>query len=306
MGEERAIGGYFELDQGLGHAELPEGVLLDSGRNALRHIVRKLKIRSMHIPHYICPVVAKALESEGCEIDRYSLDENMFPDRAFPLEDFVLYVNYFGVCGGKVDALARLYPNLIVDCAQAYLARPKGRASFSSPRKFFGVPDGGVAYGVGGSDYVADVSNGRVEHLIERSKNGPTPLGYDLFRRAEASLDRIDVYSMSDLTKSCLGKLNLQAARTRRRANFDYLRKNIPTSFPLDISGDDVPMVYPYVTKDRQLRSRLIAQKVFVALYWPDLCNCEMLSETVVPLPIDQRYTVADMMRISMLVCGAV
>lgn len=306
MGDEKAIGGYFELDPGLGNAALPDGVLLNSGRNALRHIVRKLNIRSIHIPYYICPVVADALVAEGCDIDRYFLDENMFPDRTFPAEDFVLYVNYFGVCGGKVDKLAKLYPNLIVDCAQAYFATPKGRASFSSPRKFFGVPDGGVAYGVDGSDYVADVSDGRMAHLVERLKNGPTRRGYVLFHRAETSLDGAEVFAMSSLTKSHLAKFNLQEARERRYMNFNYLRKNLPTSFPLDISEDDVPMVYPYVTKDRHLRSRLIDERFFVALYWPGIKNCSMLSETILPLPIDQRYSEVDMMRMSMFVRGAV
>ena len=40
MNNVKAIGGYFELDGGGGASHLPNGVLLNSGRNALRHIVR--------------------------------------------------------------------------------------------------------------------------------------------------------------------------------------------------------------------------------------------------------------------------
>ena len=304
MGNERAIGGYFELDSGRGVSALPDGVLLNSGRNALRHIVRKLGIRSIHIPHYICPVVADALAAEGCDMDRYSLDDDMFPDRTFPVDDFVLYVNYFGVCGRKVDMLAQLYPNLIVDCAQAYFARPKGRASFSSPRKFFGVPDGGIAYGVEGDEYAADVSEGRKGHLVERLENGPTPLGYELFRKAEASLDNAEVLLMSDFTRSCLSRLDMRSAAERRRENFDFLLQHLPTTFPLALSADDIPMVYPYMTDDAGLRRRLIEAKVFVALYWPGVANCGTVPDRLVPLPIDQRYLVGDVRRMVDVVCG--
>ena len=304
MGNERAIGGYFELDSGRGASTLPDGVLLNSGRNALRHIVRKLGIRSIHIPHYICPVVADALNAEGCEIDRYSLNDDMLPDRTFPVDDFVLYVNYFGVCGRKVDMLAQYYPNLIVDCAQAYFARPKGRASFSSPRKFFGVPDGGIAYGVEGDEYAADVSDGRKGHLLERLENGPTPLGYELFRKAEASLDNVEVSLMSDFTKSCLSRLDMKSAAKRRRENFDFFLRHLPTAFPLEPSADDIPMVYPYMTDDAGLRRRLIEAKVFVATYWPGVANCGRMADRFVSLPIDQRYLVDDLRRMIEVVRG--
>ena len=298
MGEGKAIGGYFELDPGRGSAALPDGVKLNSGRNALRHIVRKLNIRSIHVPYYICPVVPDALASEGCDIDRYSLDENMLPDRTFPSEDFVLYVNYFGVCGRKVDTLARLYPNLIVDCAQAYFAKPKGRASFSSPRKFFGVPDGGVAYGVPSSVYKEDVSDVRKGHLIERKEHGATPYGYELFREAEASLDGEEVLAMSEFTRSVLTTVDFLLAKQRRWANFAYLQEHLQTSFPLDLSKDDVPMIYPFVTDNPNLRTRLIENGIFVASYWPGVRNCSSLRERIVPLPIDQRHGIEDMNRI--------
>ena len=41
MSNAQAIGGYFELDGVGGTSPLPDGVLLNSGRNALRHIVRE-------------------------------------------------------------------------------------------------------------------------------------------------------------------------------------------------------------------------------------------------------------------------
>ena len=298
MDDARAIGGYFERDDGGGAFSLPDGVLLNSGRNALRHIVRMIGITHIHIPYYICPVVVEALVAEGCEVERYALSDDMLPDRAFPREDYVLYVNYFGVCGRNVDWLAAQYPNLIVDCAQAYFAHPKGRASFSSPRKFFGVPDGGVAYGVEAANYLEDVSDIRKGHLIERKKNGATTRGYELFRQAEASLDGAAVLEMSAYTKNCLRKVDLQNIKEKRLINFAYLHHHLSTSFPLRLAVDDVPMVYPYMTTDLKLRMRLINAKIFIASYWSGVRNSRSFQERILPLPIDQRYGEEDMKRI--------
>ena len=298
MDDARAIGGYFELDPGTGRSPLPDGVLLNSGRNALRHIVRKLGVKLIHVPHYICPVVADALEAERCRIERYALSDGMMPAGTLPVDDFVLYVNYFGVCGQKVDRLASRHPNLIVDCAQAYFAVPKGRAAFASPRKFFGVPDGGVAYGVEAAEFGEDDSTMRKGHLLERKEHGATPLGYELFCRAEASLDGCGVRGMSEWTRNGLSRVDLQAVRERRRANFAFLLEHLPTAFPLEMSKDDVPMVYPYVTDNPHLRERLIREKIYVALYWPGVGNCGSLPARILPLPIDQRYGEEDMRRI--------
>lgn len=289
------IGGYFELDPGGGNTPLPDGVLLNSGRNALRHIVRKLKIKSMWVPEYTCPVVWDALKAEKCELKFYSIGKDMLPTEKFPHDDFVLYTNYFGCCGKNVDTLAAEYPNLIVDCAQAYHAQPKGRASFYSPRKFFGVADGGIAFGVEAVAYEQDDSAVRQQHLIIRKEKGASS-GYPFFQAAEESLIGAPIRVMSAVTTAALQRFDAAAAIQKRRENFVFLHERLQTSFPLALADDDVPMVYPYVTEDVTLRSRLIAQKIYVAKYWPGLSSAaNVLAERIVPLPIDQRYCETDL-----------
>ena len=304
MRDVNAIGGYFELDAGIGQSSLPNGALLNSGRNALRHIVRMLGIQHIHVPYYICPVVIDAIEIEGCAVERYALTNDMMPDKTFPKDDYVLYVNYFGVCGRNVDGLASQYPNLIVDCAQAYFATPKGCASFSSPRKFFGIPDGGVAYGVGSGDYSEDVSDVRMWHLIERKKNGATSRGYELFRASEASLCEMAVLGMSSLTRDCLARVDLSNARNQRLSNFNYLQRCLPTSFPFALAEDDVPMVYPFMTDSQDLRARLIQERIYVASYWPGVSHCGNLQNRILPLPIDQRYGEKEMIHMIEIICS--
>ena len=294
----REIGGYFELDPGGGNTPLPNGVLLNSGRNALRHIVRKLKIKSMWVPEYTCPVVWDALKAEKCELKFYSIGSDILPTKKFPHDDFVLYTNYFGCCGKNVDMLAEEYPNLIVDCAQAYHARPKGRASFYSPRKFFGVADGGIAFGVEPAAYPQDDSSARQQHLIVRKENGASA-GYPLFHAAEESLIDAPIRAMSAATSAALMKFDAATAIRKRRGNFAFLHERLQTAFPLALADDDVPMVYPYVTDDATLRLRLIAKNVFVAKYWPDLdVAADVLAKRILPVPIDHRYCLDEMRRV--------
>ena len=305
----REIGGYFELE--CGHNPLyHKGVYLNSGRNALRYIIRKLGIRKLHIPYYTCPVVNQAIEAEECQIEQYELDADFMPARDFPANDFLVYNNYFGVCGKKVSELSARYPNLIVDNAQAFYSRQVGRAAFYSPRKFFGLPDGGLAIfkdeelNVQPPDLDADSSLGRISHLVKRIELGASA-GYAEFKAVSDQLVNAPVRAMSKLTAALFGNVDYKFVAARRQTNFGFLHERLHTSFPLALADDDMPMVYPYVTEDAALRSRLIAQKVYVAKYWPGLSHAaNALAERIVPLPIDQRYNLEDMKRVVEVVNG--
>ena len=267
--------------------------------------MRKLGVIRIHVPYYTCPVVWDALKAEGCKLEFYEIGQDFKPRNIFAKQDFVLYTNYFGCCGGIVDELAVDYPNLIVDCAQAYYVRPKGRACFSSPRKFFGVPDGGVAYGVDfkphGGEYTLDDSRDRMAHLHLR-KNGEVEKGYVAFRNAEASLDGAEIMCMSQETRHMLVHIDKERYADIRMSNFAFLENVLHTEFRFHRSSDDVPMVYPYITGNPRLRSSLIQEKIYVASYWPGVDNCGNLQERILPLPIDQRYDKKDMARIAEVV----
>jgi hypothetical protein len=61
-------------------------------------------------------------------------------------------------------------------------------------------------------------------------------------------------------------------------------------------------MVYPFLSADRDLKLHLIQKKIFVATYWPNVCEWAhvnsyeyFLANHLVSLPIDHRYSIADM-----------
>lgn len=276
-------------------ADFHNGVYLNSARNALRYIIRAYGIKTMRVPAYTCPVVWDAIGAENCEIRFYDIDDGFMPVHGCGKDDFILYNNWFGVCGKQVEAMAECHPNLIVDNAQAFYSAPKGLACFYSPRKFFGLADGGIAVcaKTAGEEYEQDVSFDRCSHLLKRMDLGAAA-GYADFQKNDASLNALPIRKMSALTRAMMGNIDYGVAKAKRLENFHYLEEKLGRRF--NLATDDVPMVYPYITNDDSLRQRLIENKIFVAMYWngaqPDL------TRKIVPLPIDQRYGLAEMARI--------
>ena len=294
----REIGGYFGLELGE-YSPVHDGVFVNSGRNALRYIIRCLGIKKLHVPNYTCPVVWQAIETEGCSIELYDIDDGFMPIKRFGKDDFIVYNNYFGVMGKNVAEMASDYPNLIVDNAQAFYSKQIGRATFYSPRKFFGVPDGGIAVFKDLSDDLhlsleTDISIDRVSHLVKRIEFD-AEAGYQDFKASSKAISELPVKRVSKLTLALMGSINTVSAAEKRRRNFDFFQEHLPTSFQFAMAEDDVPMVYPYMTDDPHLRKRLIQQKIFVASYWPDVQHCGNLPKRILPLPIDQRYNLSDM-----------
>lgn len=293
------IGGYFGIECGKAPLYHQDGFYLNLGRSALRYVVRALGIRRMHVPYYTCHTVAEALRSENCEPLFYAIDDEFLPEEDFPRDDFVLYNNYFGVMGANVGILSGQYPNLIVDNAQAYYTRPECRAAIYSPRKFFGLPDGGILVGrdLPRLDLRRATSWENSMHLLKRIDIN-AQAGYGDFVRSDENMENVPVLKMSKLTVALMGNIDAESAAKKRVENFSYIRNHLPMQFPFAMSDDDVPMVYPYMTNNIRLRSRLIQSKIYVASYWPGVRNCGDLQERIIPLPIDQRYDEKDMERI--------
>ena len=294
------IGGYLGLECGKS-VDFHNGVYLNSGRNALRYIIRAYRIKVLHVPIYTCPVVWDAIRAENCEIKLYEIDKDFRPVFTFEKNDFILYNNWFGVCGKKVKTLAEYYSNLIVDNAQAFYSSPKGLACFYSPRKFFGLPDGGIAIcsQKTNEEYEKDVSFNRCAHLLKRIDIGAAS-GYKDFQKNDASLNNFPIKKMSDLTHAMMGNINYEDVKNKRLENFKYLEENLGQFFNLET--DDVPMVYPYLSNDNSLRQKLIENNIFVATYWNGVQSD--LTQKIIPLPIDQRYGKEHMEKIIQIVLG--
>lgn len=303
----KAIGGYFELECGTRPLYYKDGIYLNICRSALRYLIRALKIKKIYVPIYTCNVVHDAILQEKCKIELYSLNDDFLPNKDFPKYDFILYNNYFGVLGNNVRALSNIYPNLIVDNAQAFYSQPPCRAAIYSPRKFFGLPDGGILRGkdIPNLNLEEGHSSNVCSHLLKRIDYG-AQAAYKDFTDNDRALENYSLQSMSNLTKSLMGNIDYEHAALTRKKNFETLHHNLKSIFPFAFATDDVPMVYPLMLKNGiEVRNKLISNNIFVARYWPnvlDSCTEKNLEyqfvNQILPLPIDQRYDENDMKRI--------
>lgn len=308
------IGGYFELElENKGHFIHDDGLLVNTGRNALELILRNLPSGSkVYVPKYTCDVVLEPFVKLGIPYTFYSINENLelAIDIQLGKHEYLLYTNYFGVKDSYVRKLSRIYHNkLIVDNAQALYMSPT-EICFYSPRKFVGVPDGGIAYLDGQlllKDYEQDFSYDRCSHLLKRLDIN-AGAGYSDFKAIANSLKNQPIKKMSRLTELLLSSIDFSIIRSVRMENFAALHSVLKDQNQLllsEINELSGPMVYPFMTDDMTLRQRLIDNKVFVATYWPNIYEwCSdgdveyTLCKSILPLPIDQRYNKEDINRI--------
>jgi hypothetical protein len=221
---------------------------------------------------------------------------------------YILYTNYFGCMDRYCEALAERYGRkLILDCSQALFFKPDNAARlFYSPRKFVGVPDGGCLYTDASlGSLQPDVSTSRYAHLVGRLDEGPES-AYRQFKSNDSSLSGAPLRAMSPSTRRLLASIDYDRVKARRRSNFERLHARLGARNGFAIPEvPDGPMVYPFLPDGTGLRDRLISEQVYVATYWPDVpSRCgegeveTLLTERLIPIPIDQRYGAADMDRI--------
>lgn len=312
----KPIGGYFEWEFPANGCSFPhsDGVLLNSGRHSLEYILKSLgEINRLWIPYYTCDVVLQPIERLGVPYSFYHINKDFTLSENIVLEDgeYLMYTNYFGIMDGYCKDLAAFYgARLILDYAQAfYTPHIAGVNTFYSPRKFVGIPDGGIAY-VNQSlclELEQDHSYGRCAHLLKRHELVPMK-GYNDFKESSHQIANSPMLQMSTLTQKMLQSLDYATIKERRITNFTLLHAHLASSNELQIPFIDsftCPMVYPYYTRNKELRHQLISNQVFVATYWPNVFEWAKegeveyeLCKNIIPLPVDQRYGEEDMRRI--------
>jgi hypothetical protein len=308
------IGGYFGLDLPDHGDPFPHAIKFQSGRAALRAVVERAGIVRAWLPAYICDAAIQAVNDAGAFVETYLLDDSLFPKglpSKLPDRSAILYVNYFGLCDANITRLLQRFPHkqLIIDNAQALFSLPtRVLASVYSPRKFVGVPDGGLlmsrGLGICGPEREDSASLDRMRHLLRRMAETAEE-GYADYLESEKSLDDTKPLAMSRITRRILAGIDMPMVRQRRRANFLALAKHLRkyNIHKWELDAKSVPLCYPLVVgfDVQQLKSDLIHKRIYIPTYWP---NCRprvadgiehRLTEWCLPVPCDQRYSLDHM-----------
>jgi len=307
----KSIGGYLEMQFLNGNEYYPHLLKLNTGRNALEYILKVKGYTSIYIPYFTCEVILEPLKKLGIPYQFYTIDDKFDPVLDFEVgpTECLLYTNYFGLKQETVTLLSKRFQNLIVDNSQAFFSDPLEEIdTFYSCRKFFGVPDGAYLHTTSTVrlKLERDISVNRISHLVKSIDLG-IESGYQDFLDNNNMLSNNPIRRMSNFSQKILAGIDYKECKYRRNSNFMYLHDFLLkyNDYSFDASSLNGAMVYPFVHTSTAFKEKLIEKKIYVPTYWPNVFDWTTrkmleyyLAEHLVALPIDHRYTHADMKRI--------
>ncbi len=309
----KSIGGFFEL-------ELPKGgspyhanaIALSTGRACLRLMLHNMSIRKCYVPYYTCDAVFHPFEAESVEMEEYGINTQFDPIYLPKLKDgeYFLYINYFGTKSQTVERLLSLYGDrLIIDNTHLFFHQGyEHNWSFTSARKYFGVPDGAYLYSPVDIQKLPPRFNEiSISHNFHRLI-GQQSLAHQEYTAYEKSLN-CDINSISTLSEQLLSVVDFEFVRQRRLENYYYLHKAFKdiNVFHAPDYLDDGPFAYPLITQHTVEKSKFYEQGLFIPSLWADPLRRPkdgfetdlMIARNLLPLPIDHRYDLNDMQYIA-------
>tara|TARA_B100000700_G_C15055362_1_gene862521 strand:+ start:795 stop:1778 length:984 start_codon:yes stop_codon:yes gene_type:complete len=312
-----SIGGYLGLQLPLHDEDVMQGMIkTNSARSAIKLVLAAVKAKKIWLPYYICESVINAVRDIGVQIGFYNVNSDFSVDPSLTLseDEFILVAEYFGIFKNHInDTLHRFgHKRTIVDCSQAYFSKPTAAlATVYSPRKFFGLPDGGLIYTCNENIQQPrardSTSQSRMSHLLKRLIDEPEA-GYEDYLEAEHSIAKLPVQGMSYLTERLLKSVDSRQVKQIRTKNAQHVHKYLSEYNQLDfvVDQDTSPLCYPFLPNVKvSSRLDLIKKRVFVPTYWPEVLNRVTKNSyewNVVTnclfLPCDQRYSEGEMDRL--------
>lgn len=304
-----SIGGYFSLELPLLREYHNSAIRLNNGRNCLEYILLNRKYKNVYIPYYICDAILKPFDKLGVNFNFYhiNIDFEIVENIALKDDEALLYTNYYGLKQQYITLLSQRYgERLIIDNTQAFFTKNlKGIDTFYTCRKFFGVSDGAYLYTTKllNRELEQDCSYHQMTHLI-KSIDVSQENAFSDFHNAENTIGNQDIKLMSKITQRIMQSIDYNKVAKIRQQNFQILHNKLKDRNMLNIKIEKgtTPLIYPYYSEDVKLREHLIRNKIYVAQYWPNVLEWTdkdsieySLTEKMIPLPIDQRYTEEDM-----------
>lgn len=295
----------MELNHGSEFHE--HGIALNSGRNGLRYLIRGRTIKRIWLPKLLCSAISDTCKKESVEILYYSIDKQLRPVLPQSLGgDWLYLINYYGQYSvEEIRHLGQIYKNIIVDNVQAFYTKPiDGLDTIYTCRKFFGVPDGGYLYTDCTLSEILqkDESYDRLTFLAGRLERSANEF-YSAYRENEQRIDELPLRRMSMVTQNLLRGIDYEQIKKDRERNFSYLQEHLRAINQLKLCLSDGPYMYPLLVKDgARIRKKLQEKKIYIPTLWPNVlqeCPVDSLEyqyvTDILPIPVDQRYSVRDM-----------
>ncbi len=304
-----AIGGFFELEVPANKRPYHAAAFaLCTGRACLGLALDTIRPTRVHVPFYTCDALVEPIALRQIPYTYYALNERLEPAALPRLQssELFIYINYFGVKKDHTNELRRHFgKRLLIDNTHDFFQRGfADNWSFTSARKYFGVPDGAYLY----SPFPLDIDLSRftgisVEHNLNRLL-GNLESGYRQYLEYEKSLNST-VHRISLLSESLLAQVPYDEVRGRRQRNFKFLHRELGSHNALaaDLGESGDAFCYPFLPAVPLAKDVFHARRFFIPSLWSDTLNRgvagfeleKSLSRELFPLPVDHRYTDKDL-----------
>lgn len=329
------IGGMFGLaDLSRMEGQFPpflvkRELFLCNARSGINILVDLLKPRRIWMPSFLCDALLKSIHNIDTRF--YEVGSDLQVSREWldtvQRDELVVLIDYFGFQFDPTLAM-RIRERgswILEDASQALLSLHVGNYSdfvLFSPRKFLGVPDGGILRfnanvdfsGIQLKDPPYDWWLKSINATILRREfdlYGGERSWFSLFQEIENNSPN-GPYSMNLLSKILLEhSFDYSCIIEKRIENYKVLN-NYLSQFALfpDLPADVVPLGYPIHLENREyVRKMLFDNNIYPPVHWPirdivpqKFVESHHLADTILTLICDQRYTPIDMQRIAEIV----
>lgn len=279
------------------------------------------------LPVYMPPVLVNLMHKAQIHYLYYDVSPTLEPSTNFLDKiqpgDCVIAIEYLGKpLSEEFLTAVRKHPDikLIVDRAQSLSYAPinEAQAVLYSPRKLFGVPDGGLLVGPGAEGVTPAVQDAMCPPLWEREKllleslelDGNTGREHETLMHKQENERIISRRTMSHLSRYLLERIPWQDVAEKRKRNWAYLYDRIGEYCLWKIPMPDfAPFAFPFLSPENlpceiihTLLTRLdiTCQRMWYRLPVPKLLYplAEALSKRLLLLPLHPRFSTRELDKI--------
>lgn len=302
-----------------------------SGRSALLAILLTIQknrnVNKVLIPEYNCESVISAVKTSGLKYELYSLSSDLsvnidFLKPKIEQNTIILLNNYFGLLEltETIEEIKSAEPSTIIveDDVQAFYYYKDNEQtadySFTSLRKWFAIPDGGLARAKDGEliefcdvpYYPVEKMCGLVLKSMRASIKDCDRIFLELLEKGEERIDSEIKSTASEFSKEIYKRVALESIAEKRILNAKYVIERLAAMeiAPLhEMNSLSVPLFIPICLKNRdRVRKALFSNGIFCPVHWPIESITTPFSKEMatheLSIIIDQRYGKEDMNRI--------